>query len=259
MTVGAARVGYGRGMDDDAALDVLRAASDALARCAAQDPDRSVPTYPNWSVADLVIHTGRIHRWVTAIVVNQATQRIPQPEFERLPADVIGWFRDGAAAVAAALAATSASTIVWTFAGDGTVSFWRRRMALETTVHRWDTQRAFGVADPIADDVAAAGVTEALEIYLEPRLRGAQVGGDGEVVVLRAVGDTRAWAVRLHSDAIEVVSADHPAEVRIEGTSADLWLFLMGRIRRDGLRVHGPEAAADRLEEAVGLLAPPSR
>ncbi|HSJ45244.1 MAG TPA: maleylpyruvate isomerase N-terminal domain-containing protein [Euzebyales bacterium] len=245
-------------MDDDVALDVLRDAAEELADTAVQDLSRDAVTYPGWSIADLVVHTGRIHRWVTEIVRTLATQRLAQPDVAQRPDDLIGWFRAGAADVMDALAATSPTTPVWTFAGEPTVGFWRRRMALETTIHRWDVQRVFGDAPPIADDVAVAGVTEALEIYLEPRLRGAEVCGDGEIVGLRALTGANSWAVRLQPDAIEVLRTDH-ADAWVEGTPADLWLFLMGRAPRDVLDVRGPAEGVDRLERAIGLLSPPAR
>ncbi|MBW3603671.1 MAG: maleylpyruvate isomerase family mycothiol-dependent enzyme [Actinobacteria bacterium] len=246
-------------MDDDSALDVLRGAADTLARDAAGELHRAVPAYPEWSVADLVVHTGGIHRWVTHIVETRATQRPSQPDIDRRPDDLIAWFEAGARGVADVLAACPPSTDVWTFAGERTARFWRRRMALETTIHRWDVQQAVDRPAPIADDVAAAGVTEALEVYLGPRSRDTAVGGGGEVVVLRAADGTRAWAVRLHSDAIEVVSADHAGDVVVTGTSARLWLFLMGRVPGTALAVRGPTAVSERLERAIAGLEPPSR
>ncbi len=246
-------------MNDDAALDVLRDAADELADTAARDLGRDVTTYQGWSVADLVLHTGRIHRWVTEIVRTRATQRLAQPDVAERLDDLITWFRAGTECVIDTLATTSPTTPVWTFAGEPTVGFWRRRMALETTIHRWDAQRAFGAATPIAPVVAVAGVTEALEVYLKPRLRGAEVGGGGVVVGLRAAGGAPTWAVRLHADTIDVLSADHPADVWVEATPAELWLFLMGRAQRDVLDVQGPEHGVERLERAVAMLPRPPR
>jgi uncharacterized protein (TIGR03083 family) len=238
---------------------VLREAADGLAEAAATGLQRAVPSYPGWSVADLVVHTGRIHRWVTHIIKSRATQRPAQPDIAERPHDLIGWFRVGATTVADALAATSPTAAVWTFAGEPTARFWRRRMALETTIHRWDAQTAVGRTARVTEDVATAGVTEALEIYLEPRSRGTDVGGHGDVAVLRFADGGGAWAVRLHSDAIEVISADHSAAVRITAPSTQLWLFLMGRLSADALEVHGAVAIATRLERVVAALPPPTR
>jgi uncharacterized protein (TIGR03083 family) len=246
-------------MDAVVALDVLRDAAEELAGAAVHDLDRPVPTYPGWVIADLVLHTGRIHRWVAEIVRTRATRRLAQPDLAPPPDDVIAWFRQGAIHVADTLAATDASTPVWTFAGRPSVGFWRRRMALETTIHRWDAQRAFGAAAPIPDPVAVAGVSEALEVYLEPRLRGAAVGGAGATIGLATVDALSAWTVRLDTDAIEVLDTDGPVDVRVTATATDLWLFLMGRAGREALDVDGPARHIEVLERAVAMLPPPAR
>ena len=259
MPRGAASVGYRHAVDDETALDVLRTAARELADAATRNVEQDVPTYQGWSVADLVVHTGRIHRWVTEIVRTRATQRLAQPDIAQRPSDLIAWFRAGAADLSEVLEVAAPSAPVWTFAGESTISFWRRRMALETTIHRWDVQRAFGDAAPIADAVATAGITEALRVYLEPRLRGADVGGGGEVVGLRPTGRERTWAVRLRSDAVDVLDDADTADVWIEAAPAALWLFLMGRAQRDALDLPGPERGVERLEHAVALLPPPAR
>lgn len=252
-------------MDDDAALGVLRDAAVEFADTAARDLDRAVPTYPGWSVADLVAHTGRIHRWGTRIVEARATARPAQPDLARRPDDLIGWFRTGVTRVLDVLAAAPAAAPVWSFGADRTVAFWRRRMALETTIHRWDVQRAFGGAAPIADAVAVAGVTEALAVYLVPRLQGADVGGAGELVGLRPTtggGGAPRWVVRLRTDGLDLLDGardeSDPADVWIEAPPTDLWLFLMGRAPRTALAWDGPEGAVQRLERAVALLPRPS-
>jgi uncharacterized protein (TIGR03083 family) len=192
-------------MDLDAALDVLRREAGLLAVAAGPALQRSVPRYPHWEVADLVVHTGRIHRWVTEIVRTLAPERLPQPDVapSRTPRDLTGWFMSGAADLALTLQTPDPSTHVWTFAGDGTVGFWRTRMALETTIHRWDAQSATRAPDPVPVEVALDGVAEALTVYLRPRLRGVAVGGSGELVGLRCVDGKEAWTIRLLADAVD--------------------------------------------------------
>lgn len=112
---------------------------------------------------------------------------------------------------------------------------------------------------PVADAVATAGVTEALTVHLQPRLRGADVGGGGEIVGLRAAGDAPSWVVRLDPHAVVVLDPEHPADVWIEAPPTDLWLFLMGRAGRDALSVRGPREGVQRLERAVSLLPTPAR
>ncbi|HEX4812030.1 MAG TPA: maleylpyruvate isomerase N-terminal domain-containing protein, partial [Nonomuraea sp.] len=54
-----------------------------------------VPSCPGWSVADLVVHLGSVHRGVTAIVRDRLT--VPPDPGDRsiaaLPADLTGWPR----------------------------------------------------------------------------------------------------------------------------------------------------------------------
>ena len=248
-------------MDLDSALDVLRREAGLLAVAAGPALRRAVPYYPQWVVADLVVHTGRIHRWVTEIVRTQAAERLAQPDVTapRTPHGLTDWFMSGAADLALSLQTTDPSERVWAFAGAGTAGFWRTRMALETTIHRWDAQSATRVPDPIPADVARDGVTEALTVYLQPRLRGAAVGGSGERVGLRCAGGTPAWAIRLLPDAVEIVDESDQADTTLHGSAEDLWLFLMGRRTLHDLEVAGSPAAAERCAAAIALLPTPRR
>jgi uncharacterized protein (TIGR03083 family) len=248
-------------MDPDTTLDVLRREAGALAVAARAALHRPVARYPQWTVADVVVHTGRIQRWVTEIVRTLPRARPEQPDVtpSRSPAELIDWFMSGAAGLAMALETTDPSTRVWTLAGEGTVGFWRRRMVLETTVHRWDVQTAAGQPTPVARDVALEGVAEALEIYLRPRLRGAAVGGTGQRVGLRSVDGDREWSVVLLPDAVDIADGAQDADVVLEGSAEDLWLYLMGRRTLADLTVTGAREAAELCSAALALLATPQR
>ena len=248
-------------MDSDTTLDVLRREAGALAVAARPALRRPVARYPRWTVADVTVHTGRIHRWVTEIVRTLARTRPDQPDVapSPAPAELIDWFISGAAGLAMALETTDPSTRVWTLSGDGTVGFWSRRMALETTVHRWDVQAAAGQPAPIERDVALDGVAEALEVYLRPRLRGAAVGGAGQRVGLRSVDGDREWSIVLHADAVDIADGVQDADVVLEGTAEDLWLYLMGRRTLADLTVTGARDAAELCTAALALLATPQR
>jgi uncharacterized protein (TIGR03083 family) len=254
-------------MDLDTALDVLRRESGLLAVAAGPALQRSVPYYPHWVVADLVVHTGRIHRWVTEIVRTLASERLAQPDVtpSRTPRGLTDWFMSGAADLALALQTSDPSARVWAFAGAGTVGFWRTRMAFETTIHRWDAQSATRIPDPIPVDVARDGVAEALAVYLQPRLQGAAIGGSGERVGLRCADGNGAWAIRLLPDAVEIVDEPDEADeadqagTTLRGNAEDLWLFLMGRKTLRDLEVTGSAAVAERCAAAVALLPTPQR
>jgi uncharacterized protein (TIGR03083 family) len=246
-------------MDTDTTLAVLRREAGTLAETARDCLSRPVERYPQWTVTDLVVHTGRIHRWVTGIMRTLAQERPAQPDVtpSRRPAELIDWFTTGAADLLGALQAVDPSVRVWTFAGDGTAGFWRRRMALETTVHRWDVQTAAGLPAPVASDVALDGIAEALAIYVQPRLRGTAVGGSGERVGLRSIDGDRTWSIVLLPDGVEIADGHGDADVLLEGSAEDVWLYLMGRRRLDDLRITGPRTAADLCSAAIALLPTP--
>ena len=52
------------------------------------------------------------------------------------------------------------STPAWAFGPEQVVGFWETRMLVETGVHRWDAEQAFGEPDPLPSRVAEAGLDE---------------------------------------------------------------------------------------------------
>ncbi len=82
------------------------------------------------------------------------------------PAERPAWLRDGAARLAETV--TTGSGPVWTHLGPGPASYWARRMAHETAVHRADGEIAVGTRPVIDPVVAADGIAEWLG-FLPPR------------------------------------------------------------------------------------------
>src|SRR2546430_15509187 len=69
-------------VDATADVDYLATDCDALTRAAAGALERRVPGCPDWDVATLVDHVGRIHRWAAAMGRTSATERLDR---ERMP------------------------------------------------------------------------------------------------------------------------------------------------------------------------------
>src|SRR2546430_16808135 len=72
-------------VDATADVDYLATDSDALTRAAAGALERRVPGCPDWDVATLVDHVGRIHRWVAAMVRTSATERLDRARMPNGP------------------------------------------------------------------------------------------------------------------------------------------------------------------------------
>jgi Mycothiol maleylpyruvate isomerase N-terminal domain len=76
-------------LEKEAALDleILQTESDRLAAAAAGNLRLMIPSCPGWSMADLVVHTGAVHRAQAAIIRNRATEPagIAREMFESVP------------------------------------------------------------------------------------------------------------------------------------------------------------------------------
>lgn len=187
-------------------------------------------------MAELVGHTGGVHRWVTEMVSTRATERAP---FAESPADWgarLEWFDDGLPALVEALQDVGPDEPVWNWAAraPAPARFWPRRMAHETAVHRWDAQHAAdpATATPIDDELAIDGIDEYLGFVSGRAARHglhATLGEDGALQI---------------------------AHTTVRGSPSDLLLWLTGRLAHDdapGLTVQGDEAALSAWEETVSF------
>ncbi|MFD7449161.1 maleylpyruvate isomerase family mycothiol-dependent enzyme [Kitasatospora sp. NPDC059827] len=218
------------------------------------DPALPVPGCPGWTLADLVRHTGSVHRWFTVLL----RQRIQEPPRSRdvdlrLPegADQYpAWLADSARESAAVFAEGDLDEPMWAWGADQHARFWVRRMLFETLVHRVDAETALGLAPEIDPALAADGVAEFLtnlpfatlfapgtaELRAENRtIRFTRTDGEGD------------WLVRLRPDGFGLADADPDgsevaADATVRADAAELLLLLYGRLDRTAA---GVELAGD--------------
>ncbi|MDI2129796.1 maleylpyruvate isomerase family mycothiol-dependent enzyme [Yinghuangia seranimata] len=177
----------------------------ALLRAAvAVDVAPTVPTCPEWTVADLGRHVGQVYLHKTSIMRDGAEPDPWPPEgldeeeplalLDRTYADLVEQF-------AAHTPEDRAQT--W-YGPDQTVGFWIRRMAQETVVHRIDAELAVGKdVSPVPDDLAVDGVDELLRIFVGYYVRewpdhfgSVLAGSPGWTCALRTTDGSAAWTVR---------------------------------------------------------------
>jgi uncharacterized protein (TIGR03083 family) len=238
-------------MDDRRLLEALGAEGAALADAAGRDLAADVPTCPGWTVADLVLHTGMVHRHKTEIVRGRLLEP-PRPWPPPAPSVhlLLGWYRDGLWELVTVLEREDPATHVWSwYRPDQTVGFWRRHMAHETTVHRADAERAHGEPAPVPSDVAVDGIDELLDVMLVPELEGEPVGGRGESLHLHAGDAEGEWLLRLLPAAVEVERGHAKGDAAARGTASDLYLWLYGRVPAERLEVLGDAALLARVRE----------
>jgi uncharacterized protein (TIGR03083 family) len=213
----------------------------------------TVPTCPDWTLRQLATHVGRAHRWAGQITSTRSAEfipfrQVPDGRIPDDPAQQAPWLRAGAALLIDAVRAAG-SDPVWTFNGQRPASFWGRRMAHETAVHRADAELAAGREPRIAPDVAADGIDEWLSFMSvagsrvfaagDPRLAALP---DGGVLHVHATDDGLAdgageWLVRRDGDQVTVEHGHAKGDVALRGPAGRLWLVLVRRLPPDDPQV----------------------
>jgi uncharacterized protein (TIGR03083 family) len=233
----------------DAYFAEIRESAAQLADIAtAHDPDLPVPTCPDWTLRQLAAHVGRVHRWAAEIVTTRAAERIPFDSVPdgRYPAtapDRADWINAGASRVIAAVIAANDEP-VWAFGRQAPASFWARRQAHETAMHRVDAELTVGRTGVLDARFAADGIDEWLGIVTSPRYRGRDglIGAlpVGATLHLRAaIGglpdeDTAAeWVIRGTGNGLVLERGPGRGDVRVSGPADRLLLALVRRTRAD--------------------------
>lgn len=150
-------------------LDALRQDGDALLAAARRDLKAQVPSCPGWDVEMLLGHVARIYSYVAQQA--RSAERVADDASVPSGDALLDFFAEAHAALLLVLRETPADAPAWNWARNApdTAAFWPRRMAQETTVHRWDAQSATGSPDPIPTWLACDGVSEMIDVFLAMR------------------------------------------------------------------------------------------
>jgi uncharacterized protein (TIGR03083 family) len=214
--------------------------------------DARVASCPEWQIADLLGHVGRLHRWVAAIVESAGdgptdhwSDAEPPPVTERLD-----WFARGVDLVSDALLRVDPATAAWSWTTDATAGFWARRQANETAVHRWDAQTATDATRPIDRDLAVDGIDEFFGLIPFWK-RESILHGAGESIHLHATDGEGEWFVRLGGDGVIVTHEHAKGDVALRAPASDLLLFLYGRVAPTAGETFGDAALLERWQQLV--------
>jgi uncharacterized protein (TIGR03083 family) len=238
---------------------------------AGADLTAPVPTCPGWNLGQLLRHLGGAHRWVETTVRTRATQPPSDDHFRDLsrytdedPAVLDAWLAEGAAQLASTLRAAGPDAPVWTPVPGESASFFARRMAHETLVHRADAAAAAGTEFTADDEVALDALDEWMELgslpqmfEFHPELR--ELLGPGRTLHLHATDtapETSAeWLVDLTGDTIAWRRAHERAAVAVRGPLTGLLLVVYRRrpARSEGIEILGDGQLLDFWLERVGF------
>lgn len=219
------------------------------------DPNRPVPSCPDWTVADLVWHLGEVHWFWASVVEMRASDpeavEAGKPDRPGDHAALVAWGRAQVDRMIGLLEATPDDVAVWTWAlrdSDHSVGFIRRHQVQEAAVHRWDLENAVtGRPQPIEPDVASDSIDEMLAIVLPWGVRPDKpLSGSVHLHCTDVEGE---WFV--HPDGqVEPIHAK--GDVAIRGTASNLLLALYKRIALEQAEVIGDPALADELIGRIG-------
>jgi uncharacterized protein (TIGR03083 family) len=208
------------------------------------DLGADLPSCPGWTTADLVTHVGGVWGWAAATVRSGS-----RADFPAVPAgaDLIGWAGENVSQLLDALEGADPHTDCWTFGMPRSRLFWFRRQALETAVHAWDAQRAFGEPEPIGSEVACDGIDEFLEVMLPRVVRQHPEAWTGQSLHLHRTDGDGEWMVRLGPGATASAERTHgKGDVALRGSASSLYLWSVNRIPSADLEVFGDRAVAER-------------
>jgi uncharacterized protein (TIGR03083 family) len=216
------------------------------------DLESRVPSCPEWDVAKLVRHTGTAHRWSSG-VVQKREPLSPKSIDLAIPDDPAGlpdWLEQSAAQLVSTLAESDPDSECWTWTDDRSVRFWSRRMAHETTVHRWDGQGVAGTPEPFAGELAVDGIDEQLENL--PFIVGPEnTRGAGETLHLHCTDVDGEWLLRLGENGLEVQREHAKGEVALKGAATELYLVVLGRRSTEAVDVFGDPGALARWQPVL--------
>jgi uncharacterized protein (TIGR03083 family) len=258
-------------------LDHFRRNRAAILAAAARGLDPPIKGCPGWDVAGLTAHMGRVYtfwlKWVRERprgfsrdafkeIAADRDARLPNytawdaagfPKESR-PDGIVPFARQAGDELDAALVDLHPEETVWTFVPSRqTGAFVFRRLAMETTIHRWDAEDAHGIAQPIDDTLARDGIDEILMMFREdPAYEDNKDRRHGQKILLREDPGPFRWLVSFDQSGITTAPDDGPADVTIAGTASDLWLFIMGRRSPEEMHIEGDTALAASWGDLAG-------
>ncbi len=243
--------------------------------------DRPIKGCPGWDVAAVTAHMGRVYtfwlKWVRERprgFSREAFKEVAADRDARLPGytawdkagfpkesrpdGIVAFTRQAGDELDTALVDLEPEETVWTFVPPSqTGAFVFRRLAMETTVHRWDAEDAHGIARPIDEALARDGIDEMLMMFREdPAYENNKDRRHGQKILLREgprgyPGPDR-WLVSFDNSGIAASPDEGPADVTVAGNASDLWLFIMGRRSPEEMQIEGDKDLAASWGDLAG-------
>ncbi|WP_043662929.1 maleylpyruvate isomerase family mycothiol-dependent enzyme [Streptomyces xylophagus] len=220
--------------------------------------DAQVPTCPEWTLLDLVVHLGGVHRrWAATVAAGPAdapptatpagiAAAAPPKEREAL----LAWSAESTELLLSALRESGPDRGCWTWWGGSqspqTSGAVARHQVQEATVHTYDAQLTVGAPQPLPAEAALDGVDE----FLSTCCAGPHAWPYEPAVVEFHATEGRSWSLSLAADGVRATPLPTPttaADASVQGTAGELVLALYGRIPVGSLKGDGDRRLFDLL------------
>ncbi|HEY0185881.1 MAG TPA: maleylpyruvate isomerase family mycothiol-dependent enzyme [Cellulomonas sp.] len=232
-------------------LDVLASVQRSFATLLDEaDLDAPVRACGTWTVTELALHLGGVHRWAAGMARGTDGDDV-EPTGPRERTALLAFYREQADTLRATLRELGPDAPALTLVGPGPAAFWHRRQVHETLVHLHDLADAAGRPHPVDDPTLWADTVDEVVTVMAPRqVRLGRTDAPGRPVGLRATdGAAGRWLLdglgpcgTLPRGAGSAV-----APVEVAGPARSLALLLWGRTQVDdpALTVTGDRAVLD--------------
>jgi uncharacterized protein (TIGR03083 family) len=214
-----------------------------------------VPGCPGLTLGEAARHVGSLYRMVW-----QWLRDGQQPgRWQHAPAagqELADYVRSGAAPLLAELGTHQPDEPCPTWwEKEQNYGFWRRRMAHESTVHRYDVQGAAGMdVKEIPEDIALDGIDEVLTLWYLHRLEVLGVSGTRDQVVSIQAGGLE-WLAGAGTERTSTRRPGEPGDddglntvhATVSGTPMQVYLWLWGRRPDRAVHMDGHQDAIAQL------------
>ena len=206
----------------------VRREGEGIHSAASLGVDADVPTCPDWAMDGLVTHVTRVYLNAANLVSSRATEQLDRPKVP--DGDPLEVFSHALDDLVAALQDADTDTPVWNWSDQPpTAAFWARRMAHESSVHRYDAQAAHGVVQPIDAELAGDGINELIDVIVPVVYRRDSVNGPVGTIALNS-SDDGGWCLDLQPQNVTRLDVVSDPSVTVRGTTSTLLLALCGRV-----------------------------
>lgn len=234
---------------------IIDSEAQRLAEVLERAPHEPVPTCGDWTVADLAAHTSRVHRMAAAALRGDELVNgyPPTVGFDPSVSSLAEYFTSGLAELNRAIDAAKDTEDVWTFVGTRPASFWTRRMAAETAVHRWDAQNAVGDASAFEANHAVDMIDEFFDVYVPRKPADAFADAQGRTLHLHATDAEGEWVITRHPDHIEIEHAHAKSTTAVRGGASSLLLVVWNRPVQPDVEVFGDASQLQDWQQAFSF------